>query len=88
MTASRLILKQNGSINQLTKKRMNEQIRAQIDAKPFRKFSIEVTGGRSIDVPHPDHVIVGKFAVTIEDDEGVVRILGYSNISGLTVPTG
>ena len=55
---------------------MNEQIRAQIEAKPFRKFSIEVTDGRSIDVPHPDHVIVGKFAVTIEDDEGIVRILG------------
>ena len=47
-----------------------------------------MTDGRSIDVPHPDHVIVGKFAVTIEDDEGVVRILGYRNISGLTVPTG
>jgi hypothetical protein len=40
---------------------MNEQIRAQIEAKPFRKFSIEVTDGRSIDVPYPDHVIVGKF---------------------------
>jgi hypothetical protein len=67
---------------------MNEQIRARIEAKPFRKFSIEVTDGRSIDVPHPDYVIVGKFAVTIEDDEGVVRILGYRNISGLSVPTG
>ena len=67
---------------------MNEQIRAQIEAKPFRKFFIEVTDGRSIDVPHPDHVIVGKFAVTIEDDEGIVRIVRYHNISGLTVPTG
>jgi hypothetical protein len=67
---------------------MNEQIRAQIEAKPFRKFSIEVTDGRSIDVPHPDHVIVGKFAVTIEDDEGVVRIFGYRNISGLAVSAG
>ena len=64
---------------------MNEQVRAQIEAKPFRKFSIEVTDGRSIDVPRPDHVIVGKFAVTIEDDEGVVRILGYRDISGNTL---
>ena len=67
---------------------MNEQIGAQIEAKPFRKFSVEVTDGRSNDVPHPDHVIVGKFAVTIEDDEGIVRIVRYHNISGLTVPTG
>ena len=67
---------------------MNEQIGAQIEAKPFRKFSVEVTDGRSNDVPHPDHVIVGKFAVTIEDDEGIVRSLGYRNIRGLTVPTG
>jgi hypothetical protein len=67
---------------------MNEQIRAPIEAQPFRRFCVKATDGRSIDVPHPDHVMVGKFAVAIEDDDGVVRILGYRNVSGLTVPTG
>jgi hypothetical protein len=66
---------------------MNEQIKALIDTEPFQSFSIQTNDGRSVEVPHPDHVIVGRFAVTIEDDTGIVRILAYRNISGLTVPT-
>jgi hypothetical protein len=79
----------SGSIGLSSKTgRMNEQIKAQLDAKPFKRFSIETNDGRSIEVPHPDHVIVGRFAVTIEDDDGIIRILAYRNISGLTIPTG
>lgn len=66
---------------------MNEQIKAQLEAKPYQPFSIETNDGRSVTVPHPDHIIVGKFAVTVEDDWGVVRILAYRNVSGLTVST-
>ena len=66
---------------------MNEQIKAQIETKPFQRFFIDINDGRSVEVPHPDHVIVGRFAVTVEDDAGIVRILAYRNISGLTVPT-
>jgi hypothetical protein len=66
---------------------MNEQIKAQIEARPFKRFFIDVNDGRSVEVPHLDHVIVGRFAVTVEDDAGIVRILAYRNISGLTVPT-
>ena len=66
---------------------MNEQIKAQLEAKPFQPFSIESNDGRSVVVPHPDHIIVGKFAVTVEDDAGIVRILAYRNISGLTIST-
>jgi hypothetical protein len=63
---------------------MNEQIKAQIEAKPFQNFSIAINDGRSIEVPHPDHVLMGRFAVVVEDDDGVMRILAYRNISGLT----
>ena len=66
---------------------MNEQIKAQIETKPFQRFFIDINDGRSVEVPHPDHVIVGRFAVTVEDDAGIVRILAYRNISGLTVAT-
>jgi hypothetical protein len=66
---------------------MNEQIKAQLDKKPFQRFLIHANDGRSVEVPHPDHVIVGRFAVTVEDDNGVVRIFPYRNISGLTIPT-
>ena len=66
---------------------MNEQIKALIDTEPFQRFSIQINDGRSVEVPNPDHVIVGRFAVTIEDDAGIIRILAYRNISGLTVMT-
>ena len=66
---------------------MNEQIKALIDTEPFQRFSIQINDGRSVEVPHPDHVIVGRFAVTIEDDAGIIRILADRNISGLTVMT-
>ena len=66
---------------------MNEQIKALIDTEPFQRFFIDINDGRSVEVPHPDYVIVGRFAVTIEDDAGIVRILAYRNISGLTLPT-
>lgn len=61
---------------------MNEQIKAQLTAVPFQRFSIQMNDGRSVEVPHPDHVIMGKFAVTVEDDAGIVYILAYRNISG------
>jgi len=63
---------------------MNEKIKTQLENKPFRPFSIEVKDGRSVAVPHPDHVLVGRFAVVVEDGDGVMRILSYHNISGLT----
>ena len=66
---------------------LNEQIKALIQTEPFQRFFIDINDGRSIEVSHPDYVIVGRFAVTIEDDAGVVRILAYRNISGLTLPT-
>ena len=46
---------------------MNEKIKAQLENSPFRPFSIEVNDGRSVAVPHPDHVLIGRFAVVVED---------------------
>jgi hypothetical protein len=67
---------------------MNEQIKEQLENRPFRTFTVHTNDGRSVEVPHPDHAILGRFALVVEDDRGVVRILAYRNISGLTVPTG
>jgi hypothetical protein len=66
---------------------MQQQIKEQVSRRPFRPFSIQINDGRSIEVPHEDHIIVGQFAVTIEDDAGIVRILPYRNVSGITVDT-
>jgi hypothetical protein len=66
---------------------MQQQIRAQIDERPFQRFSIQMNDGRSIEVPNYDHIMVGQFATTVEDDTGVIRILPYRNISGITVDT-
>jgi hypothetical protein len=61
---------------------MNEQIKAQVETVPFQPFSIQMNDGRSVEVPHPDHVIVGRFATTVEDDAGIIRILPYRASAG------
>jgi hypothetical protein len=68
--------------------RVNEQIKEQLEARPLKPFSVQTNDGRSTEVPHPDHTIFGRFALVVEDAAGVVRILAYRNINGLTVPTG
>jgi hypothetical protein len=64
---------------------MQQQIKAQVEERPFQPFSIELNDGRSIPVPNYEHIMVGQFAATIEDDAGIIRILPYRNISGLTI---
>ena len=66
---------------------MQQQIKFQIEERPFRPFSIQMNDGRSIEVPNYEHIIVGQFAATIEDDAGIIHILPYRNMSGLTIDT-
>src|SRR5260370_31251639 len=57
--------------------KVNEQIKALIETEPFQRFFIDINDGRSVEVQHPDKVIVVRFAVTIEDDATLVRIFAY-----------
>ncbi len=50
---------------------------------PFEPFWIELTSGKELAVPHPDHVFVGRFRVVVEDDRGVMNVLSGRHISRL-----
>lgn len=43
--------------------------------------------GRSIAVPHLEHIGAFTYPVAVEDDQGTMRILPARNISSLTIPT-
>jgi hypothetical protein len=65
---------------------MINDIKAHLETKPFIPFSIEMNDGRSIRVPHSDHIGVFTYSVAVEDDRGAVRVLPSRNMSGLTIP--
>ena len=66
---------------------MIEDIKAHLEHQPFIPFSIQMNDGRSIDVPHRDHVSVMRFVVVVEDGAGTVRVLPARNVSGITFAT-
>jgi hypothetical protein len=66
---------------------MLEELRKWIRAVPFRPFQIELSGGRTLKVPHPDHILVTSGGIVgVEDDAGlldVVAVLHITNIRSL-----
>ena len=54
---------------------MLNEIREAVQKVPFEPFSIELTSGREIPVPHPDHVWVRRTRAVVEDDRGTIHVL-------------
>jgi hypothetical protein len=54
---------------------MLNDIREAVRKVPFEPFWIELSSGKEIPVPHPDHIFVGRARVVVEDDKGVINIL-------------
>ena len=53
---------------------MRDQIERAVQKVPFEPFWIELSSGHLIPVPHPDHILVGKTRVAVEDDQGVIDV--------------
>ena len=62
---------------------MLNEIREAVHRVPFRPFSIELSSGGIIHVPHPDHILAGRNQVAVEDDEGVINVLSALHIARL-----
>ena len=54
---------------------MIDEVRKAVRRVPFQPFWIELSSGELISVPHPDHILVGRIRVAVEDDKGVIDIL-------------
>jgi hypothetical protein len=54
---------------------MIDEVRKAVRRVPFQPFWIELSSGELIPVPHPDHILVGRTRVAVEDDKGVIDVL-------------
>jgi len=59
---------------------MREQIEKLLHALPFEPFSIGVAEDVGYSIPTPDHVLLGKKVLVIEDDSGYVDLVSYQHI--------
>jgi len=53
---------------------MLDQIRKAVKKIPFEPFWIELSSGTLVHIPHPDHILIGKTRVAVEDDKGVIDV--------------
>ena len=63
---------------------MLEELRKWIRAVPFQPFQIELSSGRALKVPHPDHILVTSGGmVAVEDDAGLVDVIAALHITSI-----
>jgi hypothetical protein len=63
---------------------MLEELRKWIRAVPFQPFQIELSSGRALKVPHPDHILVTTGGmVAVEDDVGLVDVVAALHITSI-----
>ena len=54
---------------------MLEELRKWTRAVPFQPFQIELSSGRTLKVPHPDHILVTSGGIVgVEDERAEGRI--------------
>lgn len=59
---------------------MREQIHALLHAVPFEPFAVEIAEDLSWSIPTSDHALAAKFALVIEDDDGLVHLISYAHV--------
>jgi len=66
---------------------MREQVEKLLHAVPFEPFSVDVAEDVAYSIPTPDHVLLGKNVLVIEDDSGYVDLVSYRHIRRLAFKT-
>ena len=66
---------------------MREQVEKLLHAVPFEPFSVDVAEDVAYSIPTPDHVLLGKNVLVIEDDSGYVDLVSYRHIRRLGFKT-
>jgi hypothetical protein len=49
----------------------------------FQPFLIRTSDGREFKVPHPEFVALGKYAIAVADDEGVINTIAILHIASI-----
>ena len=59
---------------------MRDQLSKLLNAVPFEPFSVDVAEDVAYAIPTPDHVLLGKNVLVIEDVSGYVDLVSYAHI--------
>ena len=63
---------------------MLEELRKWIRAVPFQPFQIELSSGRTLKVPHPDHILVTSGGIVgVEADAGLLDVVAALHITSI-----
>ena len=60
---------------------MLDELREAVRKVPFEPFSIELSSGSEIPIPHPDQVWMRERRAVVEDDRGTIHILSPLHIT-------
>ena len=50
----------------------------------FQPFLIRTPDGREFKVPHPEFIALGKYAIAVTDDEGVINTIALLHVASIT----
>ena len=63
---------------------MLEELLKWTRAVPFQPFQIELSSGRTLKVPHPDHILVTSGGIVgVEDDAGLLDVVAALHITSI-----
>ena len=63
---------------------MLEELRKWSWAVPFQPFQIELGSGRTLKVPHADHILVTSGGIIgVEDDAGLLDVMAALHITSI-----
>ena len=54
----------------------------------FQPFVIRTSDGREFKVPHPEFVVIGKYAIAVVDDDGHINTIAPLHIASIKDLTG
>lgn len=67
---------------------MVEEFEKAHEGLPFEPFTLELSSGRHIHVPHSDHILVtSKGIIAVEDDEGLVDVVSALHLVAIKGPS-
>jgi len=61
-----------------------ETLRARVRGGGFKPFSLHLTDGRTLAVPHPDSILVSRKVVVVVTDDGVTYTIDPLDIVAIS----
>lgn len=52
-----------------------QELKKRVSGGGFRPFTIRTTDGQKFNIPHPEFILIGKFAIAIVDKEGYINLI-------------